>query len=73
VWEGSPLRFGAQVQTPYFRKLPRLERDPEKAFPERDPGWAPIFGKARPGRDPGIMLKRQAKATSRFKFKVVSL
>jgi hypothetical protein len=38
-----------------------LEHDPEK--------WVPVFGKACPGRDPGIMLKQQAKAKCRFNLK----
>jgi hypothetical protein len=58
---GPPLRLGAQLQAPYFRKLRRLEHDPEKAR-ERHRGRVPVFGKACSGRDPWIMFKEQAEA-----------
>jgi hypothetical protein len=50
-----------------------LEHDPEKACAGLDPGWTPVFGKACPGRDPGIMLKQQAKAKCRIYSKIISL
>jgi hypothetical protein len=42
---------------------------PKKPAPDLDPGWVPVFGKACPGRDPGIMLKQRSKATCRFSLK----
>ena len=29
---------------------------PKQHVPELDPGWEPVFGKACPDADPGIML-----------------
>jgi hypothetical protein len=34
----------ARASSETFRSGERLEHDPEKACPGRDPGWKPVFG-----------------------------